>query len=280
MPKMNRTTVVMLIVPIALFSANASAVLIGQWTFDGPYPLSDSTGNYGDLALQGTAVIVDGQLDVNGAGTTPTGWAHTTGPGYTGGAITDKTLVAWLTLQSLSASARAGSAITIDNISTDHFDGIIFGESVADRWQNGSSFGLRNQAFAPGFQETATGSMILMVITYDDLGSGNVEITGYRNGSQIGQYTVVGQLGSWGPGDNEIILGARHTILPNDNRGGLDALIEEARIYNHVLSPQEIADLTPEFAALVPTLNEWGLGIFILLSGMVAVFTIRRHLIR
>ena len=66
--------------------------------------------------LNGEVFVVDGKLDVNGAGTDATGWAVTdseTGQ-YTGPRIEDKTLVSWLTLESLADGARSGSAITID----------------------------------------------------------------------------------------------------------------------------------------------------------------------
>ena len=263
-----------------VISASSYAALIGQWIFEGTNPLADTTGNYGDLALMGNATIVNGQLDVNGVGTTPTGWAITTGTGYNAGTITNKTLVSWITLQSLSATATAGSAITIDSISDDNFDGIIYGEnSGPNRWSTGSNGGARYQAFSPGYQETTTGTQILMVFTYEDMGGGSVRITGYRNGVQIGQYTD-SPLGTWVPSNNEIIFGARHTVGAN-TAGALDALIDEARIYNHVLSLQEIQALAPvhpiAFANAIPSMNEWGMIVLSLMAGGIAVYFFRKR---
>ena len=264
-----------------VISSNGYAALIGRWTFEGTNPLADSTGNYGDLQLMGDATIVNGQLDVNGSGTTATGWAITTGTGYSAGTITNKTLVAWVTLQGLSATATAGSAITIDNISSDNFDGIIYGEdSGPDRWSTGSTFGLRYHPFdSLSSLETTTGTQILMVITYEDMGGGNVRITGYRNGVLIGQYTD-NPLASWGPGNNEISFGVR-VSFSGIGYGALDALIDEARIYNHVLSLQEIQALAPvhpiAFANAIPSMNEWGMILLSLMAGGIAVYFFRRR---
>ena len=68
---------------------------------------------------------------MNGSGTSATGWAVTQGGSYSGPPITSKTLVSWLTLEGLENVADAGSAMTIDRVTVDHFDGIIFAERQA-----------------------------------------------------------------------------------------------------------------------------------------------------
>ena len=72
--------------------------LIGHWTFDDGEELIDQMGNFPDLVLEGDAEIADGSLNVNGSGTTASGWAWTSGE-YTGPDITEKTLVSWFTLE-------------------------------------------------------------------------------------------------------------------------------------------------------------------------------------
>ncbi|MFT5499548.1 MAG: hypothetical protein ACI9TH_004964, partial [Kiritimatiellia bacterium] len=145
--------------------------------------------------------------------------------------------------QGLEHVADAGSAMTIDRISGDLFDGIIFAEAQPNRWMNGSSGALRNMPFNPGFEETGTGLMIQLAISYEDLGGGNVRITGYRNGVQMGQYDD-NPIATWGSADAEIFFGIRHGSTLG-GPGALDALIEEARIYDHVLSQSEIQALQP-----------------------------------
>lgn len=223
---------------LSVFASRASAELVGQWTFNLNEELVDKTGNFPDLALKGNASVTpDGELDVNGSGTTASGWAVTQGGAYGGPAIGDKTLVSWITLQSLGDVVRAGSAITIDRTSGDHFDGIIFGERQTDRWMNGSSNFGRTDDFVPGFAETTTGEKIQMAITYT-----GGQITGYRNGEQIGQYNRA--LGSWNTGDAEVFFGQRHGSTAG-GPGGLDALIDEARIYDTALTQAELQALAP-----------------------------------
>ncbi|MCH2064111.1 MAG: LamG domain-containing protein, partial [Roseibacillus sp.] len=214
--------------------------LVGQWTFDPGEELVDKIGNFPDLALQGNAVVVDGALDVNGGGTTATGWAYTAGS-YSGPLIADKTLVSWFTLQSLENVVKAGSVITLDKVSTDTFDGIIFAERQPNRWMNGSSNFQRTQDWNPGFAETAVGEPIMMAITYEDLGGGQVQITGYRNGEEIGSY-VSGTFVTWPTNDAEVFFGLRHGGA-GGGPGGLDALIDEARIYGRAGSAAQIRAL-------------------------------------
>jgi len=214
--------------------------LVGCWFFD---DLSDSSpgGYFPDLELKGDAAIVNGSLDVNGGGTNATGWA-VTGGNYSGPEITDKTLVAWATLQGLEDVAKAGSLLTIDRTSGDIFDGIIFAERQTNRWMNGSSGFQRTKDFAPGFEETTTGDQVILAISYDNDGN-NTQVTGYRNGVQIGQYDDE-PASSWATGDAEVFFGKRHGHK-DGGPGALDALIHEARIYNRVLTPAEVAMFQP-----------------------------------
>jgi hypothetical protein len=219
-----------------LASTCASAAMIGQWTFDGPNVLADSQGNFGDLQLMGNATVSGGKLDVNGIGGIATGWARTTG--YTGPTITDKTLMVWMELQNFSNQVSQGSAMTIDRVMSDHFDGIIYGEQTPDKWMNGSSFWSRTQAFSPGYTETTLNNLIQLAISYDHIGGGQMSVTGYRNGVVMGSY-VTSNASSWSAGDAEVLFGIRHTGGLS-GPGALDALISEARLYDTALTQAEI----------------------------------------
>ena len=53
---------------------------------------------------------------------------------------------------------------------------------------NGSSNFRRTQDFNPGVEETETGEEVMLAFTYEDIGNGQVKITGYRNDETIGSY--------------------------------------------------------------------------------------------
>jgi hypothetical protein len=220
--------------------------LLGQWTFEIGEETDDLVGNFPGLVLKGSAKVEDGQLKLKGSGTNALGWAVTGKDGgkYTGPTITSKTLVAWVRLQQLSARAKAGSVITIDRISSDHFDGIIFAERQPNQWMAGSSYFHRTQDFDSGFMEEETGELIQLVITYEVLEDGVVYITGYRNDEELGFYEST-QVSSWQTGDAEIFFGKRHGSTAG-GPGGLTADIEEARIYSGVMSFNKIEELLEE----------------------------------
>jgi len=221
------TCFVLLILSISMQAAQAQIAaesLVGWWTFDAE---KDLIGNFEEFVLNG-AVLNNGQLDVD-AGK----WAYA--GGYTGPDIHEKTLVSWAYLQDLNVTA--GSIITIDKISVDEFNGIIFAERQPSRWMNGSSFYRRTQDPDPGFEETKTDQLVQMAISYQDDGGCHVRI--YHNGDLIGDFTL-GDLPTWKAGDAEVFWGKRHGNKASGGPGDLDALIEESRIYNVVLSQAEI----------------------------------------
>ena len=209
--------------------------LVGRWTFEKGEELKDVMGNFPELELKG-AEVADGKLDVS-AGK----WAATVGD-YEGPDIEEKTMVSWVILEDLNVTA--GSILTIDRISGDHFDAIVFGERQPQRWMSGSSNFGRTQDADPGYEEKDTGELIKIAISY-----GDNQVSLYRNGDPIGDYTV-GALGTWPTGDAEVFFGIRHGNSATGGPGNLDALIEEARIYGIVLSEDEIKGLEVGGAAV------------------------------
>ena len=207
--------------------------VVGWWTFEKGVEMKDLTGNFDNIILKG-AKVENGKLDVDNGK-----WAYS--GGYKGPDIKDKTLVSWAYIQDLNV--RAGSIITIDRISSDHFDGIIFAEREVGRWMPGSSGFGRTQNPVPGFEEKKTNVLVHMAISYEDKG-GQAHIKIYHDGDLIGEYTQ-GGIGSWVKGDAEVFFGLRHGSEAGGGPGNLDALIEDSRIYNQVLSRDEIKDLAP-----------------------------------
>lgn len=217
--------------------------LVGQWSFEGANPLADSTGHFSSLMLQGNASIIDGQLDVNavvsGNAANATGWANAVG--YTGPTIRAKTLVSWVTMENLSI--RSGSALTLDNASGDNFDAIVYAERQPLRWMAGSTNFMRTQDVVTQ-DETVSGQLVQLAISYRDLGGGQVEVTICRDGEQMGKYTK-GNMAQWATGNAEVIFGKRHTN-GGTAPGGIDAKIEEARIYAGAIECDQIGSLQPE----------------------------------
>lgn len=214
----------------AVFAQDAQAEhLIGWWLFDTG---KDEMGNWGDITLH-DAELKGGQLIVE-----TTKWAHALE--YTGPEIEEKTLMSWISLDSLDINQN-GSAITLDKVSIDQFNGIIYSERLANRWMNGSSHFRRTEDFPDGVEEKKEGEMVFLAITYQDDG-GNYKVTGYRNGESLGSYTK-GVLKTWPKGDAEILWGKRHTGAGINGPGHLNAHIEESRIYGVPLTQEEIQSL-------------------------------------
>ena len=223
----------------------AAAAVIGHFTFDGPSPLADSTGNFGSLTLMGGATVTDGALTVTGSGTTATGWAGTTASAYSGPNLVDKTLISWARIDASSATARAGSILTIDKSSVDMFDAIVFGETSANSWIAGSNgFQRTNGGTSIGQEASFPSELVKMTVVYDDIddvAGGQMRITAYRNDVLMASW--LSNSGSfYNSGDAEVLFGVRHTL--GGPRGGLNATIFEAQIHDTALSAAEVAALS------------------------------------
>jgi hypothetical protein len=240
-----RPTFTVILAATLLPNVAQAAELIGRWTFEPGQELVDTTGNWNNVQLMGNASVADGMLDVNGWSTTSTGWAKAAGtvPGVNF-TIREKTLVAWVSLDSLNA--WAGGAIGIDNISGDNFDTIVFAERQRWKWMAGSSYFRRTRdVVSVDDTDTSAGNLRQIAISYDDIGSGWMTVTICRDGVQIGRYNT-GNMTQWSSSGAEILFGMRHTYSDTNTRGGLDAHIEEAHLYSGVVSCSELGAITLE----------------------------------
>ena len=187
----------MLCMSMPAFAQDAQADnLLGWWLFDSE---KDEIGNWDDIDLNG-AELKDGQLIVE------TGrWAHALE--YAGPDIEAKTLMTWVALDNLAATA--GSALTLDKVSEDQFNGMVYAERQPNQWMSGSSWFRRTNDFPKAHNEKKEGEMVYLAFTYEDKG-GTYKITGYRNGESLGSYEM-GEIKTWPTGDAEAIWGKRHT---------------------------------------------------------------------
>jgi hypothetical protein len=227
----------------AWMSGVANGQLVHQWTFNGT--MQDSVGTaHGDV-FQG-AQIVGGRLSLDGAND----FFRTAAIGGSG--ITNKTLVSWVSLNTLGQAG--GSALSLESAGGSVFDGIVYGERTANQWMAGSDFWNRsNGVNNGGAAETVTNpGQVMMAITYQ---GDNIAI--YRNGALYASYNDPSQATFTSTAN--ALFGTRHT-----GGGGapLNAAIDEARIYNTVLTAGDIASLytagpSTAQAALPNPLHRW-----------------------
>lgn len=199
--------------------APAAGSLAHQWTFnvDG----QDQVGT-ADGTLFGNAAISGGQLHLDGNGD----YMRTSPIDNT---ITNKTLVAWVSLDNLTQGA--GGVLTLeDPTGGDTFDSIVYNEQGGQQWMAGSN-GFQRTNVA-GASETSLNE-VMIAISYGP--GGKIEI--YRDGELYHEYTTGGPI-SYTAGLADVLLGLRH-----ENAGGTPFLagsINEARIYNYNLSAGEV----------------------------------------
>jgi hypothetical protein len=204
--------------------AAADPTLVGHWTFADATG-GETTGNWSSFTLEGNATVSGGQLDVNGTGpgaNTATGWAHA--EGYIGPTIVDKTLVAQVALDDLTAS---GSALGLQKDGGFFFDSIVYGELQPNQWMAGSDNFSRTQVFVPGQSDTSIGNMRQVVISYQGLGGGSQRITGCLDGVLLGSYVTDNTATFAASDDTTAIWGRRH-----GTQGSINAHIDEAWIYD------------------------------------------------
>lgn len=214
--------------------------LIGHWTFENGVELEDHTGHFGDIELRG-AKVNDGKLHLGN-----NEWGLTTG--YDGPQIgPNKTLVTWLYLDDLNV--RRGATIAVNKSSADTFDAIVYAEKHERHWMAGSSFFRRTHNDPHGTPEKETGKLIQLAISYEDDNS-NAKIMIYRNGEIIGDYTK-GPIKSWTAGDVEALFGPR-ALIAGTAHGWVIARVEDARIYNAVLSEDDINNLEADTLDVEP----------------------------
>jgi hypothetical protein len=238
-------TLVVDFVPSAA-QAGTAPPLLGDWNFASGSGV-DLTGNWPDFTLVGTAAISGQGLVVTGSGNGPdaaSGWAYASG--YSGPPIVDKTLVAWLRLDSLTVSSGSPLGLFKPAGNTNLFDSLDYAEREPNEWMAGSDFFQRTQDFSPGEIETAGPRTTLQIaISYQGTGGGFETISGCLNGVPLGSYST-GDVQGFDAADQPLALfGPRHEINGGTPMGSIDAHILESRIYGGAMSCTQVSSLTP-----------------------------------
>ena len=150
--------------------------------------------------------------------------------------LTDKTLVAWISLESLTQ--KGGSVLTLEQ-SRGTFDALVFGEIKPARWMAGSNVFARTQRDQENYPtETAEpGTLVQMALVYK-----GKQITLYRNGKLYARYDMASDPVSF-TSDTLVLLGRRH--LDAHNPCFFAGSIDDARIYSQPLDAKTISSLKP-----------------------------------
>lgn len=210
--------------------------LIARWTFAGMGGLWDETENWQKAELLDNARLTHRGLELPKSG----GWARVRpAPGVEIN-LTKKTLISWVILDDLTDKKPGGSALTLDAIQEDNFDGIVFGELADVAWMAGSTNYTRTAT--PNNENPAekeSGKLLKLAVSYGATPDGKAEIKIYRN-DKLSRTYQQGVLATHSANDLEALFGARLTI-GNKPIGHLIATIVAAEIHDQTLSDQEIA---------------------------------------
>ena len=207
-------------------AGHETAIPMAQWTFD--IDAKDSRG-----ALNGTLVggarVERGRLILNGDGSFMRSSLLTRD-------LREKTLEAWIYLP--NRAQRGGAAISIQSPDGTQFDAIVFGEREPGKWIAGSETFQRTHDLVASIESAPESALIQVAVVY----SADNSIKVYRNGAPYAApYTPTGTnatLRTYGAGRAEVLLGMRHL---GGGNAFLKCEIEEARLYNHALTANEVA---------------------------------------
>ena len=195
-----------------------------RWSFnDGT--ADDSIGN-ADGVLSGGAAIDGQRLRIDGAGKMLTSGI--------GNPIGEKTMVVWTSLEDLT-DRTMGSALTLENNANgDVFDAIVYAELADREWMAGSNFYQRTQDPGGPQESVQEPGEVMIAVVYGPDNS----ITLYRDGVLYGASYAKGSLVNYA-GSALVQIGPRH----GNHADVYDGWVNEARIYNYALSPNEIGIL-------------------------------------
>lgn len=202
-------------------SADAPAPY-AEWTFekDGADTLQRLP-----LKLEGSANIKDGALILDGRASLARSAPLTK-------SLTDKTLEAWVVLDTLDQ--KGGGVVTVQDRRGGVFDSIVYAERSPQEWLAGSDNHRRTEEFGGPADSEADKRPVHLAITY----KGRL-VTGYRDGELYGESYTAKESGEFMAGEAEVLLGCRHGAA-SGNRV-LRGRILRARLYDRALTAQEVA---------------------------------------
>jgi len=150
-------------------------------------------------------------------------------------------MVAWVSLD--STTITSGGPIGLYKPAGDQFDSVVYAERQPFRRMAGSDHFQRTADFVPNVNDTNTGSMRQIAISYRDNGNGTQTISGCLNGVALGSYTT-GKI-SFAQSETPVALfGPRHMAGGTDGApvGSIKAHIDSTQLYSRAMSCSGVAD--------------------------------------
>ena len=195
---------------------------VARWTFD--VDGRDSVGELHAIAKNG-AKFAHGRLVVDGTAA----FAETPPLPFD---LKAKTLEAWVAVPTLDQGG--GGVISVQTTGGRTFDALTFAERQPRQWTAGSEGFIRTRDVAGPDETAAPNELIHLAITYTAEG----RITLFRNGRPYGDgYAPAGQTLTFKAKEARVLFGLRHT---GGARPFLKAEIEEARLYDTALTPEQV----------------------------------------
>ncbi|MEZ5940723.1 MAG: DUF1588 domain-containing protein [Planctomycetaceae bacterium] len=128
----------------------------------------------------------------------------------------------------------------------DFFDTIVIGERKNRHWISGSNGFARTEDFGESTEETVTDQLIHLVMVYAEDGT----TTLYRNGEPYGKPFNKGSA-TFPKENSSVIFGLRH--LPPGGNKFLAVRIDQARLYNRALTPEEVVTAASDAGTFIST---------------------------
>ncbi len=152
----------------------------------------------------------------------------------------DKTLVVWVAPANLAQ--RGGSVLTLDD-GRDRFDGVVFAELAPAKWMAGSDAYQRTQKEQAEFSEETADpkTFVQIAIVYQ-----GQQVSVYRNGMRYSQHRMADAPLEFGPACR-VNIGKRHRSQTDSAH--FAGAIDDARVYDQALTPDQIAALKPNVAS-------------------------------
>ncbi len=195
---------------------------LARWDFDGN--ARDAVGGmHGET--KGAAKVLDGALFLRGGGL----WTKPLTKD-----LREFTLEVQVQLD--NGSQSGGGAMILQRSDGKVFDGAVYAEVKPHTWLTGSDRHERTAPFGGPEDKEADRRPVRMVMVYKADGT----TIAYRDGKPYGKPIKRGRI-EYKKGRAQVVFGVRYGLVPGGGGRALTGRIFEARLYDRVLTPEEVA---------------------------------------
>ena len=135
-----------------------------------------------------------------------------------------------------NGSQTGGGAMILQRSDGKVFDGVVYAEVKPHTWLTGSDRHERTAPFGGVEDKEADRRPVRMVMVYKADGTA----IAYRDGKPYGKPINRGRV-EYKKGRAQVVFGVRHGLVPGGGGRALTGRIFEARLYDRVLTPEEVA---------------------------------------